>query len=141
MLLATRTIESQRQYLPIPPSRAHLAIELRTLSNSHHPRQPTTVLLHTPLSPSSPHHPHHHHHKTPPLSFFPCLSLLVQTSLLVKLPAPSNNPPFPNCPPTALFTPSWIPSMFLSPVIFVFDRLSVERKVLVHVWNGEDGKH
>lgn len=54
----------------------------------------------TPLSTFTLHKP------GSPLSFFPCLSLLVQTSLLVKFPAPSNTPPFPNCPPTALLTPS-----------------------------------
>lgn len=59
-----------------------------------------------------------------PFSFFPCRSLLVKTSLLVKLPTPSNIPPLPSWPVTPSFTPSWTASTFLSPMILVLSRLS-----------------
>lgn len=61
-----------------------------------------------------------------PVSFFPCRSLLVKTSLLVRFPTPSSTPPFSNCPVTPLFTPSCIASTFLSPVILVLSNCSVQ---------------
>jgi hypothetical protein len=63
-------------------------------------------------------------HSMPPLSFLPCRSDLVNTSLLVTLPTPSNNPPFSNWPVTPLLTPSCIASILSSPVILVLLRLS-----------------
>jgi hypothetical protein len=76
-------------------------------------------------------------YSAPPLSPFPPRSLLVKTSLLPNLPAPSKRPPLPSCPPTPSFTPSWTASTFLSPVILVLERLSTQKRVLA---KGRDEK-